>query len=797
MDAISLIDDPDCGSHSDGLNIKLIFMVKSSNISLGSSLSPSSSTNSSWLSPSGTFAFGFYPKGDGFAIGIWFAQIPQQTVVWTLYRDDPPLSINSTLLLTKDGSLILQKTQGGQNKSIVSSSASRASMFDSGNFVLYNSSGMILWKSFDFPTDTLLPGQPLLAGNELFSSLSDTDHSTGMFTLNMQGDGNLVQYPNENPLTFPKAYWASDTNGQGDKVELNLDADGGYLYLLNTTNLVTVSNISSSVTPINSTKLLYRMTIDVDGIFRVYSISVDDQKGNWSTEWESSADKCDPKGICSINAYCTYTPTIDTQAVCKCVPGFDFIDGSRPSLGCERKSDAENCGPETMSPLEDTTWETNPYYMITASTTEGDCNEACLADKYCEAVSFNLDQQCRKLSFPIRYGRAKVDTTPANAKTSTFYVKVSGSCSPTTPSDQAGMGESKGGLSTKGILIICLSFTSCAFMVLACCSFLVCQNRVLKYRKISDKANNIGLVEEIGLRSFTYCELEKVTEDFKEVVGRGAFSTVFKGNLSNGMRIVAVKKLDKVLAESEREFQTEMRVIAKTHHRNLVQLLGYCCDGPNRLLVYEYMSNGSLADFLFKSEIPPSWQERMGIALNIAKGILYLHEECDTQIIHCDIKPQNILMDEDRCPKIADFGLSKLLQADQTRTQTMIRGTRGYVAPEWHRNLPVTVKADVYSYGVMFLEIICLRRGIDKNVPEEEIILVDWADYCFEAGELGKLVGDEEVEYRMLDRMVRVAILCIQEDPSLRPSMKKVVLMLEGTIEVPIPPCSTSFLSAM
>ena len=252
-----------------------------------------------------------------------------------------------------------------------------------------------------------------------------------------------------------------------------------------------------------------------------------------------------------------------------------------------------------------------------------------------------------------------------------------------------------------------------------------------------------------------------------------------------------------MLNEGQREFQNELKVIGRTHHRNLVKLLGYCLEGPNRLLVYEYMSNGSLADLLFTPEKQPNWVERMGIALDIARGILYLHEECETQIIHCDIKPQNILMDGFMRAKISDFGLAKLLMHDQTNTFTGIRGTRGYVAPEWHRKLPVTVKADVYSYGIVLLEIICRRKNVDWSISEEEAILEEWVYNCFESGEVCKLVGDEEVDKRQLDRMVKVGLWCILDEPSLRPTMKKVLLMLEGTVDIPVPPSPVSFLSAI
>ncbi|XP_043690129.1 G-type lectin S-receptor-like serine/threonine-protein kinase LECRK3 [Telopea speciosissima] len=395
---------------------------RSSNISLGSSLSPSSTNSSSWLSPSGQFAFGFYPQGNSFAIGIWFAQIPEHTVVWTSNRDDRPSSRDATLLLTTDGKLVLKRTPKDQPKSIAddSQSASWASMLDTGNFVLYNSSGMIFWQSFDFPTDTLLPGQRLHAGHELFSSLSEADHSTGIFKLNMQSDGNLVQYPNENPQTIPKSYWATGTNGQGDNVTLNLD-DDGHLYLVNRKGK-TIYNLFTGGNSVDGT-VFYRMTIDVDGIFRVYSIIVNQKSYYWSMKWESSTDKCKPKGICGLNAYCTL---MNKTAICDCIPGFSFRDESHHNLGCDRKFNDENCGNETMSTLKNTEWEENPYYAILSSTTERECKEACLADKYCEATSFP-DKQCRKLSFPLRYGKKIQDTA-----TTTIFVKSAGkSCSAT------------------------------------------------------------------------------------------------------------------------------------------------------------------------------------------------------------------------------------------------------------------------------------------------------------------------------------------------------------------------------
>lgn len=284
---------------------------------------------------------------------------------------------------------------------------------------------------------------------------------------------------------------------------------------------------------------------------------------------------------------------------------------------------------------------------------------------------------------------------------------------------------------------------------------------------------------------------------FKEELGRGSCGVVFKG--ITDLTTIAVKKLDKVLKDSDKEFKTEVNAIGQTHHKNLVRLLGYCDEGQHRILVYEFLSSGTLASFLF-GDSKPNWNRRVQIAFGIARGLVYLHEECRTQIIHCDIKPQNILLDEYFNARISDFGLAKLLMINQSRTETGIRGTKGYVAPDWFRSAPITVKVDVYSFGVLLLEIICCRRNVDCGNfdDDEKAILTDWAYDCYRAGRIDILVdNDDEAinDMKRLERFVMVAIWCLQEDPSLRPTMKKVMLMLEGIAPVTVPPSPCPFAS--
>ncbi|XP_049370775.1 G-type lectin S-receptor-like serine/threonine-protein kinase LECRK3 [Solanum verrucosum] len=352
------------------------------NITLGSSLTPT--TNSSWFSPSRRFAFGFYEQTNGYAVGIYIVGMPNKTAVWTANRNSPVVPSNTVLLLTNDGRLIVKV--GNQEISVINPSRAiaSASLMDTGNFALYDSDRNVIWQSFDNPTNTLLPGQHISVGQELFSSASETDDSLGIFRLKMQDDGNLVQYPVNTADSAPYAYYASYTAGLGNNVSLNLD-DDGLLYLFNSTN--GLKNLTKGGYRRERT-IIYMMKIDADGIFRVYSHSLNQQ--NSSTIWSSTNDGCDPKGLCGLNGFCT---TIDAQAKC-----------------CERNFTTETCQLKEntskyydMRTVENTGWEDSTYVVL-AVTTKEDCEQACLQDCNCEAASFK-DKVCRKQRLPLRDGR--------------------------------------------------------------------------------------------------------------------------------------------------------------------------------------------------------------------------------------------------------------------------------------------------------------------------------------------------------------------------------------------------------
>ncbi|KAB2033629.1 hypothetical protein ES319_D04G031700v1 [Gossypium barbadense] len=783
----------------------------SSIISLGSSLS-SATQSIPWRSPSGRFAFGFYSQGGGLSVGVWLdgGGKNDNKVIWTANRDDPPLHATATLTLNEKG-LLLSSGVSGENKVIASPNDSAvsvfsASMLDSGNFVLYNKVNHTIWESFEHPTDTLLGGQALLTNHELISSSSENDHSSGRFHLRMQLDGNLVLYPLNVDDAATTAYWATGTNGVNLSLRLFLNSTG-FLQLINNTDSsiyleinyrfyqeVSYNDHNENTTTTSNDGIVHSATLDVDGNFQLYTHQFE-PSGGFRTSRVSRAlkDYCKVVGFCGINSYCTFN---DDRAYCACLPGTDFIDPQRDTLGCKRnyseahcKGGKDNIPLYNITPLQNIVWTTGIFYSEELMSMSA-CSQTCLEDCNCEAAQFS-GGVCRKQKLPLWYLlRQEGD----NDVSSTVFLKMGirslEADDGTVPHELKPQIKRKD--PTLKILLLTFSLVACSCALLAISGVFIFKFRVLRYKRLLE-IGNLGLTGELTLTSFSYNELKRATNGFKEELGKGSFGAVYKGSLNRGRNLIAVKRLEKLVEEGEREFQAEMRAIGRAHHKNLVRLLGYCAEDSKRVLVYEYMGNGSLADLLFKSRQRPDWDERTRIALDVARGILYLHEECETPIIHCDIKPQNILMDDYWRAKISDFGLAKLLMGDHTRTFTVVRGTRGYMAPEWHKNIPISAKADVYSYGIVLLETVFCRRNLDTTVSNpEEIILSILVYKCLVEKKLDKLVLGEEVDKKSLERMVMVALWCIQDEPALRPSIKTVVMMLEGITDICIPPCPTA-----
>ncbi|CAH9080520.1 unnamed protein product [Cuscuta epithymum] len=291
-------------------------------------------------------------------------------------------------------------------------------------------------------------------------------------------------------------------------------------------------------------------------------------------------------------------------------------------------------------------------------------------------------------------------------------------------------------------------------------------------------------------KAFNFRELATATKNFRQecLIGEGGFGRVFKGTLHNG-QVVAVKQLDRNGTQGSKEFSVEVLLLTLLKHPNLLNLIGYCADGEQRLLVYEYAPTGSLADHLLEEKDgkePLDWLTRMRIASGVAQGLEYLHEKANPPIIYRDLKSTNILLDQDLNPKLFEYGLAKLTGGGGGGTApTMtprIMGTYGYSAPEYERSGELTLKSDVYSFGVVLLELITGRRAVDTARPTDEQNLVDWAQPFFREPkrfpELADPLLNNEFPVRSLNQAVGVAAMCLQEEPSVRPLIGDVVAAL-------------------
>ncbi|PKU76970.1 G-type lectin S-receptor-like serine/threonine-protein kinase LECRK3 [Dendrobium catenatum] len=761
-----------------------------SNITLNSSLTTAiaGARNPSWLSPSGDFAFGLLPlptNSSLFLLAIWFANLPNTTtVVWTPNRDNP-LPPNSSVILTSDGRLSLRDPSGTEVWNPGSSAASYAAMLDTGDFVLVASDHSVLWESFSDPTDTILPTQTLSPNSKLVAKLSEDDFSDGKFKLAVQPDGDLVFYLVAVPTGFQyNSYWTSGTNTSNSSLVFDVS---GSIHLISPTKAL-LTTLTSATTK-STSDFYHRGTLDSDGVFRHYVHPKPSAIAGAAAEWVimdfKPADICTNmitslgSGVCGFNSYCTYDT--NKKVVCQCPVGYTWIDPNRAYMGCKHTFTMPSCisGVQSegfqMVRVDNINFWGNDYDRLNPMT-EADCEQQCLEDCFCATAIYDGQNNCWKKKLPLSNG------VKASNVNGTAFMKLGNYDNlPIVNVTKKRIWLLPGFLALGGSVLLNIIVLYLTYM------FLRASKRKQRHQL---KDSILGP----NLKAFTYKELEEATKSFGEELGRGACGTVYKGYLGpelTGTPYLAVKKLRDFQPEIDKEFANEVKSICQTHHKNLVRLLGYCNQDTNRLLVYEYMSNGSLASFLFNGIRPP-WEQRVGIILGIARGLRYLHEECSTQIIHCDIKPQNVLLDVNFVPRISDFGLAKLLKKDQTRTNTGIRGTKGYVAPEWFRNAGISAKVDVYSFGVMVLEILFCRRNVEKDMDEEKALLTFWVSDCYNDGRIDALVeGDEEAMADMgrVQRFVMVALWCVQEEPAMRPTMGQVTQMLEGAVAInPVPP---------
>ncbi|KAL2503496.1 G-type lectin S-receptor-like serine/threonine-protein kinase [Abeliophyllum distichum] len=723
--------------------------VLAADIPLGSTLY-ASDPNAKWTTPNGTTLSFITDPVDPTSGAALFAAITFNSIpIWKAGGSSASVNSSAVFRLVASGDLQLLPSSTSTTPLWSSGtgnlSVTAVALEDTGNLILKNASGSAVWTSFDHPTDVIVPTQSFTLRHTL---------SSGLYSLKLQENGNLTLWWNDTV-----EYYNSGLNSTGNSsfTNPNLDIRSTGVLTLSDPTLPQALDLAYSSDYGEEGNILRFLKLDNDGNLRIYSSAIGSR--TQTERWAAVDDQCQR----------------DSRK------------------GCRRKVELRDCpGSETMLPLEHSIFLTYPpelssqiYYIAISA-----CKSNCLVGS-CNASTALSDGsgQCYLKSSNFISGYH----SPAIPSTS--FMKVCGPVMPTPSIAGTGGGKGKGWRLTAWLVVVVVVVTLLGLVVVEGGLWWWCFRNSPKFGGLSAQYALLEYASGAPVQ-FSYKELQKATKGFKEKLGAGGFGAVYRGLLAN-RTTAAVKQLEGI-EQGEKQFRMEVVTISSTHHLNLVRLIGFCSEGRHRLLVYEFMKNGSLDNFLFVSEEQSgkflSWEYRYSIALGTAKGITYLHEECRDCIVHCDIKPENILLDENYNAKVSDFGLAKLVNPKDHRYRTLksVRGTRGYLAPEWLANLPITSKSDVYSYGMVLLEIVSGKRNFAVSEETDQMKFSVWAYEEFEKGNfyaiVDKRLPQNEINMEQVIRAIQVSFWCIQEQPSQRPMMGKVVQMLEGIIEIDRPP---------
>ncbi|XP_060198178.1 G-type lectin S-receptor-like serine/threonine-protein kinase At1g34300 [Lycium barbarum] len=752
----------------------IIITTKAADILPGTTLL-ASNPNSKWSSPNNTFTLSFLQL-DPTNQSSYFAAISYNNI--PIWQAGGEVDSSGELRFLRNGDLQLTN---GTSRTVVWSSktanlgVSLANLDDNGNLVLKNGTSSNIWSSFNNPTDTIVPSQNFTKNHTLTS---------GVYSFKLLNNGNLSLLWN-NSIVYYNSGLNSSANVNLSSPSLTMLPIG--ILSLNDRSLSSPLNVVYSSDYADEGNILRFLKLDTDGNLRIYSST--QGSGTQNVRWAALTDQCQVFGYCGNLGVCSYN---ETSPDCGCPSqNFEFTDPNDSRKGCKRKVDLSNClSNATMLQLDNTKFLTYPPELSDQLFSAGisACRFNCLVNGACVASTSLADGtgMCyiKQPNFVSGY---QAPTLP-----STSFLKICGPAMP-NPSAVSETVEKKNGERVPAWVVALVVVASLLGLVLLEGSlwWWCCRNS----SKFASLSSQYALLEYASGApvQFTYKELQRATKGFKEKLGAGGFGAVYRAVLAN-RSVAAVKQLEGI-EQGEKQFRMEVATISSTHHLNLVRLVGFCSEGRHRLLVYEFMKNGSLDKFLFAEDQVLNWEQRYSIALGTARGITYLHEECRDCIVHCDIKPENILLDENYTSKVSDFGLAKLINPKDHRHRTLtthVRGTRGYLAPEWLANLPITSKSDVYSYGMVLLEIVSGKRNFEVSEETNRRKCSLWAYEEFEKGNteaiLDKKLSDQEMNMEQVIRAIQVSFWCIQEQPSQRPTMGKVVQMLEGVTEIDRPP---------
>ncbi|KAJ9540870.1 hypothetical protein OSB04_027376 [Centaurea solstitialis] len=749
------------------------------------------------VSASGVFELGFFGIGHSRSryLGIRYKIIPTADVVWVANRKAPlvdptgMLKVNGTLQLLSVGNSLIWSAEPVTNTS--TSTVLVAQLLDSGNLVLKDdASGKFFWQSFDHPGNTWLPGMKIgedrVRGikTNLTSWKNSHDPSAGSYTLWMDMKGYPQLYIMQVNLSFQQrvGYW----NGLGFTGMSRLDPSSFYTFDF----VFTDNEIYLRYTPVNQT-VFTRMTLDQVGRFQLL-VWINETK-SWGVYMTTFKDPCNtynpcgPYGSCNANA----------SKACVCLKGFKPKQHKEWSLGdwsngCERENTTTAKNGEFIKTsnlkLPDS-WDS----WFRDNMTLAECQNVCNSNLSCMAYA-NIDVR-NGGNGCLQWSDELIDikeAQPGDNSGQDIYVSMR---NPYTTRYKKKEKKKKKKLSLKVILLTVLPVLLSSF------ALILYAWRTKKKSHLKDVAfANEDQRQDMELPLFSFSEIVKATSEFSihNKLGQGGFGAVYKGVLEGGE--IAVKRLSKTSSQGLAEFQNEVICIAKLQHRNLVKLLGYCIQGDEKMLVYEYMPNKSLDFFLFDKDNPVllDWPQRYHIINGIARGLVYLHQDSRLRIIHRDLKASNILLDSRMNPKISDFGLARMCREHETEANTnKVVGTLGYISPEYAAGGVFSVKSDVFSFGVLVLEIVSGKKNRGFFHQDQHDTLLGHAWRLYKEAKLLELVDaalEDSWNVSEVLQSLNVGLSCVQQHPEDRPSMSTVIHMLGGEDALP-PPKQPRFFS--
>ncbi|KAK4720615.1 hypothetical protein R3W88_010848 [Solanum pinnatisectum] len=738
-------------------------------------------------SPGGVFKLGFFSPQNSTNryVGIWY-NFSVTTVIWVANRDKPLRDSSGVVKISRDGNVVITN---GEEEVFWSSNVSTSQvnsiglLQDSGNFVLvdHRDNTSTIWQSFEHPSDSTIPKMRISENTrtgemvEARSWRSPSDPNIGDFSLRM----NSGVIPQVYIWKGNRPYWRTGQwNGQ-----IFIGVQNMYAVVSDGFNVVNDREGTVYFTGPIRDNFLRILVLDWRGKLVQSYWNVNET--NWKIIWSAPSNDCEVYGTCGPFWSCNHLES----PVCSCLKGFEpkhreeWEKGNWTS-GCVRRS-ALQC--EVKNNTADSSKEDGflkmellklPDFAERSSTTEELCRSQCLGNCSCIGYAFDSGIGCMSWS-------EMIDIQQFQSSGKDLYIHVA-------HSELVFSADHHKDIKKIVIPVIVGSLTLCVCLFL--CYTMVIRRRGVKREEVALPGNKSPVnMEELPV--FSLDTIANATSQFNEdnKLGQGGFGPVYKGKLEDGKEI-AVKRLSKASKQGLEEFMNEVLVISKVQHRNLVRLCGCCVDKEEKMLIYEYMPKKSLDVFLFDGAHRDvlDWTKRSIIIEGVGRGLLYLHRDSRLKIIHRDLKPSNILLDNNFNPKISDFGMARIFGSDQDQADTMrVVGTYGYMAPEYAMEGRFSEKSDVFSFGVLVLEIISGRKSTSSWNDTSSLSLLGYAWKLWKEQDLSTFIDpfilnpSSEMEIR---KCIQIGLLCVQEFAEDRPNISSVLVMLSSeTTSLPAP----------